>query len=63
MEIFIVTATILFLLTVILGVVLISRAIILVRDDMQTIIKAMSIDIGHNKRGADNIEKIAKLSG
>ena len=53
----------LLLICVLVGLIVVTRTIFLIREDMLVILKAMSIDVGHNKRTADNIEKIAKFSG
>lgn len=63
MEIVIIVMLGLLLISALVGLIVVTRALFLMREDMQVMLKAMSIDVGHNKRTADNIEKIAKLSG
>lgn len=62
MELLIIIILSLALICAAVTLIVVTRALSLIIQDMQVIIKAMSIDVGHNKRTADNIEKIAKLS-
>ena len=63
MEIAVIILLAVILLTNIIGLIVVARVISLIRDDMQIMLKAITIDAGNNLRTADNMEKIAKLSG